>query len=306
MRYTFRQLEIFMETARDCNFARAADRLGISQPAVSDHIRALERNLGSELFLRRRGATARLTAAGDHLRKEARAVLDQGARLSDRAAAAKEIISLRIFAGPHIFDRMLRTALPGFHRDHPNIALNIFSELSADSLGGMIERSELDIAVFSAMASRIPLDAQVLCDVPCVVVAARALAGEEDLTPAQVSQLPFVLPLEGTPAANWVDGALAEFGISPERVIGRTQFLDVQQKMVESGEAAALLFREDFEGSPVRDQLRRLTGDTVGLQRALLMRRGEQRPEVHAVAAFVTQVLANPGAGRPPLAGTVE
>ncbi len=297
MRYTFRQLEIFMETARDCNFARAAGRLGISQPAVSDHIRALERNLGSELFLRRRGTTPRLTAAGDHLRKEARIVLDQGARLSDRAAAAKEIISLRIFAGPHIFDKMLRAALPAFHRDHPNIALNIFSELASDSLGDLIERNELDIAVFSAMASRIPLDAQVLSDVPCVVVAAKSLAGEDPLTPAQVSQLPFLLPLEGTPAARWVEGALAELGIAPERVLGRTQFVDVQQKMVESGEAAALLFREDFEGSAVRDQLRRLTSDTVGLQRALLMQRGEQRPEVHAVAAFVAQLVANAAAG---------
>jgi LysR family transcriptional regulator, low CO2-responsive transcriptional regulator len=35
-RYTIRQLEVFVEAARDCNFARTAERLGISQPAVSD------------------------------------------------------------------------------------------------------------------------------------------------------------------------------------------------------------------------------------------------------------------------------
>src|SRR4051794_16402744 len=102
MRYTFRQLEIFTEAARDCNFARAADRLGVSQPAISDHIRALERNLGSQLFVRRRGTTATLTLAGERLREEARLVLDQGARLSDHAAAASQTVPLRLFAGPYL------------------------------------------------------------------------------------------------------------------------------------------------------------------------------------------------------------
>ncbi len=293
MRCTFRQLEIFVQAAQDCNFARAAERLGISQPAVSDHICALERNIGSKLFLRRRGTTAQLTAAGNSLCKEAGAVLDHAGHLFNRTAAARGAISLRVFAGPHIFERVLRRALPAFHRDHPNIVLNIFSELSADSLSGLIERCELDIAVFTTQTTRNSLGVEVLCNAPCVVVASKTLVRERYLTPAQMSRLPFVLPLEGTPAARWVDGALSKFGIVPETVVGRTQFLDVQQKMVESGEAAALLFREDYETSPVRDRLWQLTPDTLDLQRTLLMRPGEQRPEVNAVAAFVRRVLGH-------------
>jgi len=282
-----------VEAARDCNFAQTAERLGISQPAISDHIRALERNLDAELFERRRGTTVMLTPAGECLCREAKAILDQSVRLSDRTAGGKRTVCLRAFAGAHILERMLRTALPAFHRAHPNIALDISTEWPSEDFGALIERRELDLAVFTAMPARIPSDAQVLCNVPCVVVASRNLVGDEDLTAEDVSHIPFVLPLEGTPAAQWVEHALAGLGIAPDRIVGRTQFLDVQQRMVENGDAAALLFRECLESSPVRRQLRELSSATGGLQRALVMRRGEQRPEVQALATFVKSAVGN-------------
>jgi DNA-binding transcriptional LysR family regulator len=305
MTYTLRQLEIFVEAARDCSFAGAADRLGISQPAVSDHVRALERNLCSELFVRRRGSRSRLTPAGERLRQEAEDILERGARLREQTAEARRTVSLKLFAGPHIFDCVLRSALPAFHRAHPGIALNISSELSYENIGRLIDRRELDIAVFTAAVQVLPVHAQVLSEVSCVVVASRRLAGDAELTPAEVGRLPFVLPLQSASNARWVDRTLAELGVTPENIIGRTQFLDVQQRMVENGEAAALLFRENFEMSRVRHELRPLTRDAGGLRRALVMRPGEDRPEVHAVASFVRESLrglsapAAADAGRP-------
>lgn len=295
MRYTLRQLEIFVDAASDCNFARASERLGISQPAVSDHVRALERNLGAELFLRRRGSTAVLTPAGERLREEAAGVLAQGARLGERTAAAVRTAPVRIFAGPHIADRMLRQGLPGFHRAHPEIALRIFSEIAADAALEMLQRGELDLVVFTAGAAALPSDAEVLAEVPCHVVAHRLLAGEARLTPAEVAALPFVMPLEGGPGARWVEKALAELGIKPCNVVVRTQYLDVQLRMVEDGEAAALLFRESVQASPVAAELRRLSPDAHGLRRAMTLRRGDERPELKAVARFVRDALKGPG-----------
>jgi DNA-binding transcriptional LysR family regulator len=297
VRYTPRQLEIFVEAAGDCNFARAAARLGISQPAVSDHVRALERNLGAELFERRRGSTAILTEAGRRLLHEAVAVLEQGARLAAHAPGAARTVALRLFAGPHIADRILRPALPMFHRAHPDIVLRIFSEIPPDSIAETLQAGDLDLAVFTASASSLPADAEVLGDVPCVVAASRRLVGDGDLTADQVSRLPFALPLEGAPAGRFVDRALARFGVSPQAIVVRSQFLDVQQAMVEAGEAAALLFRESVEASPVRDELRLLTPDAPGLKRVLVTRRGDRRPEVQAVAAFVRTAIQAGRAG---------
>ena len=290
MRYTLRQLEVFVDAAGDCNFARAAERLGMSQPAVSSHVRALERNLGSALFFRRRGSTAVLTPAGERLRQEAGLVLEQGARLGERAAAASRTVSIRVFAGPHIADRMLRSSLPAFHRAHPEIALKIVSEIAADAAIEMLQRNELDLAVFTAPAT--PPGAEVLAEVPCFVVASRRLAGEAELAPDEVARLPFVLPLEGAPGARWVERALADLGIVPLNVVARTQYLDVQQQMVEAGEAAALLFDDTIETSPVREELRRLGPAAHGLRRSMATRPGDDRPELQAVANFIRAAIA--------------
>lgn len=78
---TLRQLEVFLAAAQDCHFARTASRLGISQPAVSAHISALEAQLGKKLFVRRKGCRPALSVHGVVLRAAASALSDVGGEL---------------------------------------------------------------------------------------------------------------------------------------------------------------------------------------------------------------------------------
>jgi DNA-binding transcriptional LysR family regulator len=295
MRYTLRQLEIFVETARDCNFARTAGRLGISQPAISDHVSALERNLDSQLFLRRRGATPRLTMAGQRLFEDAQTMLEQGSRLGDRTVGADGPVTLRVFVGHHIFSRKLRPALPAFHRDHRAIALEVVTELSSETVGPLIDRGELDAAVFTAPGWSLPLQAEVLCDIHCAVAASYDLVGRGPLTADEIGGLPFVLPVESAPAARWIEAELGKLGVTTRNIVARTPFLDVQQKMVEEGVAAALLFCEDIDTSAVG--LRSLTPPISSFQRAMVLRRNERRPEVLAFADFLRRIVGGAAAG---------
>ncbi|MFI9548318.1 LysR family transcriptional regulator [Streptomyces sp. NPDC052016] len=86
-----RDLRYFAAVAEELHFTRAAERLYVSQPALSKQIRALERQLGVELFRRdRQGVT--LTAAGAALLPHARRVLDawgEAAAAVERARAAE-------------------------------------------------------------------------------------------------------------------------------------------------------------------------------------------------------------------------
>ena len=82
---TLRQLEVFLAAAQDCHFARTASRLGISQPAVSAHIAALEEQLGKKLFVRRKGRRPELSLHGVVLRQAASALSDVGSDIRELA-----------------------------------------------------------------------------------------------------------------------------------------------------------------------------------------------------------------------------
>src|SRR3954453_2646851 len=83
-----RQLEYFLAVADNLSFTRAARRLHVVQSGVSATIRALERELGAELFVRGRGG-GRLTLAGEDLRPHARATIDAARAAKDAVNATR-------------------------------------------------------------------------------------------------------------------------------------------------------------------------------------------------------------------------
>ena len=83
----FRQLRVFLALAREGNFTRAAERVNLSQPALTQRIRALEQELGVPLFVRT-AKGAELTPAGEALRPAAEQLLDDAALTVQRVRRA--------------------------------------------------------------------------------------------------------------------------------------------------------------------------------------------------------------------------
>ena len=121
-----RQLECFVAVAEERSFTRAAERVGIAQPSLSQHIRALEEELNGAVVTRLPHGAA-LTPAGRSLLPEARAALravERGRRAS-RAALALEAGELEIATVLSMAVGLLPRYIRTWHEQHPNVAIRL-------------------------------------------------------------------------------------------------------------------------------------------------------------------------------------
>lgn len=197
------QLHAFLVLAEELHFGRAAGRLGIAQPPLSQQIRRLEEKVGHPLFERTPGRVA-LTAAGQELLPAARTAL---ATLTDGLAAARAAGSGRTGTLRIGFAASLAlTLLPELLRSHrdrfPEVALDIREMTTAPQLTALREGT-IDIGLLREPPSDDPdLSFRTVLTEPFVAVLPRShpLAAQRTVDLAQLAAHPFVLlPREAGP-----------------------------------------------------------------------------------------------------------
>jgi DNA-binding transcriptional LysR family regulator len=144
---SLQQLRCFAETARRGSFTAAAEALEVSQPAVAEQIRALERTLGVDLFHRvARGV--RLTTAGSAFAVHADgalASLEDGVQaIEDVAAARAGTLAFGLFALPVAY--RVDELVAGFARTYPGVTLRLVGQNSSDS-ANRVRSGELEAAL---------------------------------------------------------------------------------------------------------------------------------------------------------------
>ena len=160
------KLKVFMAVAENGSFTIAAKALGITQPAVSQNIAELERNMGAELFTRGRGAVT-LTAAGIAFKEYAEKILywySAAGQLFGPSGKLTTNKPIRISASGLIASHILPEALSKLLTFNPSLTFTIHSEYSGDDSDirlyarkHVIEPSFEDIGtyVFSVTASAV-------------------------------------------------------------------------------------------------------------------------------------------------------
>ncbi|MEU3370117.1 LysR family transcriptional regulator [Streptomyces sp. NPDC006711] len=143
----FQQLLYFVAVAETRHFTRAAERVHVSQPSLSQQIKALENELGAELFSRARGNIA-LTDAGEALLPLARRILADAdtARIEVQELAQLRRGRVRLGATPSLCTGLLPDVLRAFHDSHPGIQL-LIEEGGSHDLVRELARGALDLAL---------------------------------------------------------------------------------------------------------------------------------------------------------------
>ncbi|MFD3259816.1 LysR substrate-binding domain-containing protein [Paenibacillus lentus] len=142
-----RQLEYFMAVCHELHFTRAAEKLGIAQPSLSQQIRLLEHEIGTPLF-DRIGKKTVITEAGKTLLHHSYNVFHE---LSQARAAISEIQglkrgSLKIGALLTVVNYLLPPTVIGFHRSYPNVELSVLGLRTGDIYNGLLQ-NELDLGI---------------------------------------------------------------------------------------------------------------------------------------------------------------
>lgn len=190
----FQHLRTFSALARIGSFSRAGEQVGLSQPAVSRHIRALEDRMGVRLF-ERIGRRAVLTSAGRALQARVDALM-RGARelprvLKDLSEGLQG--DLRIGASITAANAFLPALLGRYRQRHPGVELALQPGSSARLIESL-RRGELDVA-FTA-SDRLPSDVTTLAEIPDEIVLfatpGHELCRRRQLKPANLSGCDFI------------------------------------------------------------------------------------------------------------------
>jgi DNA-binding transcriptional LysR family regulator len=190
-----RHLRYFVAVAEELHFRRAAERLYVAQPAVSEQVRKLEAELGVRLFDRTHRSVT-LTTPGVALLEEARRVLHQAdvAQRAARNAGRRELGRLRIGYLPDAMPPAVPKALSHFRNAAPSIGIVMETGRPLQLIDD-IRQGRLDLAIVSLPAPVAGLRVAPLGD--DVGVAAlpepHVLSREPEIDPRRIADAPLLL-----------------------------------------------------------------------------------------------------------------
>ena len=218
-----RWLASFVAVAEELNYRRAAERLFVAQPAVSQQIMNLEKDLGVRLF-DRNNRSVRLTDAGEAFLPPCRQALTviENAGLLARNAGTGEYGRIRIGFNAGFTTDHLVSLVGAVRRDHPNLELTMDTSRRTPDILKMVRDEELDIGLVGGPANGPGLEQLKISTTRLGVV----LPDSHPLTrssavPVQALSNEHLVLLESAPGwsiRSLVEGALERAGVTPREI----------------------------------------------------------------------------------------
>jgi len=245
---TLHQLRIFAAVARHLNVTRAAKKLNISQPSVSQQVKLLEAEYGVQL-LRKAGRGIELTERGQHFLTEAGPILLQVEKLRARFGSKlnrgkAETLTLGGSYGPSA--SLLPLLSAAFRESHPEVEIILRTDYSR-----VVERLLLDSEVEIGVVVNPSSSPQVVVE-PCrqedlvaFVSTKHPLAKKRGLTLADLAQVPLVV-LKGKAAEEKAEEILSQLqkqGLNP-KIAMQCESPEAMKTSVRAGMGMGVLYRD--------------------------------------------------------------
>jgi DNA-binding transcriptional LysR family regulator len=285
MNIELRQLRYFVAVAEESHFGRAAARLHMTQPPLSQTIQSLEAALGTPLFLRTKRSVA-LTPAGAALLPEARRILQQAAALPDlahRAASGESgLLSLSFISTADY--SVLPPLLREFRERYPQVQIDLREATTdiqlEDLMQGRIDAGLLIPPLHDKAC--VELDYQTVLSEPLVLAAPqglKSLRGKSATTLKAVADMPLIIfPRRIAPALHdAILGCFRDAGLTPR--IGQEAIqMQTIVGLVSAGMGIALVPQSVSNLKRPGVEYKPLSGKTVPVETGLAWRRDNPSP----------------------------
>lgn len=214
MDLTFARLDAVRHVANAGSFAAAARAIGISQPAVSQHIRDLESRYGVRLFVRDRGRLSPTPLCIE--------LCDMAERISEERLEAERLLTRRTSLADGEIVVGLGNAMPGmavvadFHRAHPGVTLRVETG-SHDKITRAVLSHQVDVGILPNVPEDTRFRRADLAPNQVIAIAPlnHAMARRANVTAAELQHEPLIFRSRGSSTQRVVDRMFSAFPVPP-------------------------------------------------------------------------------------------
>lgn len=214
---TFRQLEVFLAVVEAGGIAGGAERLSVSAATVSNHIKALETQMGCPLFNRERGRRVTLTEAGRRVHFRAKELMRQAELLARelQPRRATDRPRLTVVAQRFLARSFLSGSIATFTEEHPGVELILETERIEGVLAA-IQAGRADIGYLIANDDRMEIPSRVVGRERLGFFAApdHEAAQRMPLTVEALARYPFILTRADERFGHVILVAMERFGLT--------------------------------------------------------------------------------------------
>lgn len=221
------QYKIFNEAANTLSFSMASRNLFITQSAVSQAIKAMEKEMHTKLFIRNAKGVS-LTKEGEMLHTYIRGALDLIQTAEHKISNMQELKDgqLIIGAGDTISSHYLMPYLESFHRKYPKVKIKVINRTSLEMLA-LIQTSSIDLGFLNLPIQREEIEVIPCLEVHDIFVASKHYPIKKQYSKTEIAQLPLILLEKNSNSRKYVDDEFHKNGIelNPELEIGAHNLL---------------------------------------------------------------------------------